>query len=250
GPFGAGGRLVGGGGANPPLGGGGVSPAAHGPVPRVTYGLTEAPTVVSIDPPGDVWVPGASGRVLPHYDVAAYDDEGHRLPPGSLGELRLQAAATGPWAGMWTPMLGYWERGGVRPPEPGPIPTGDVGTVDAEGTLSVLDRKKMVIIRGGANVYPLEVERVIATHPDVAKVAVCPVPDERLGQKVAAVIESAVPTIDLDAVARLCRRELAGYKVPEIWTRVDALPVNAMGKIERTRLTELVTAPPTTQEQP
>ncbi len=243
-------REVWSGGGDTPESGRAAFAAAHGPVPRVTYGLTEAPTVVSIDPPGDGWVPGASGRVLPHYDVAAYDDEGHRLPPGSLGELRLQAAATGPWAGMWTPMLGYWERGGVRPPEPGPIPTGDVGTVDAEGTLSVLDRKKMVIIRGGANVYPLEVERVIATHPDVAKVAVCPVPDERLGQKVAAVIESAGPTIDLDAVARLCRRELAGYKVPEIWTRVDALPVNAMGKIERTRLTELVTAPPTTQEQP
>ncbi|MGW5375644.1 class I adenylate-forming enzyme family protein [Nocardia sp. NPDC003999] len=223
--------------------------AAHGPVPRATYGLTEAPTVVSIDPPGDDWVSGTSGRVLPQYDVAAYDDEGNRLPPGSLGELRLTAATTGPWAGSWTPMLGYWERGGVRPPQPGPIPTGDVGTVDAEGRLSVLDRKKMVIIRGGANVYPLEVERVIATHPDVAKVAVCPVPDERLGQKVAAVIESAGPTVDLGALARLCRRELAGYKVPEIWTRVDALPVNAMGKVERTRLTELVTSDPSTARE-
>ncbi|MEU5757722.1 class I adenylate-forming enzyme family protein [Nocardia sp. NPDC047648] len=224
---------------------------AHGPVPRATYGLTEAPTVVSIDPPGDEWFPGASGRVLPHYDVAAYDDAGRRLPSGSLGELRLEAAATGPWARCWTPMLGYRERDAVRPPPPGPLPTGDVGTVDAEGRLSVLDRKKMVIIRGGANVYPQEVERVIATHPGVAKVAVCPVPDERLGQRVAAVIESADPAVDLDALARLCRRELAGYKVPEFWTRVDALPVNAMGKIERTRLTELASAARhTTREQP
>lgn len=213
--------------------------AAHGPVPRATYGLSEAPTVVAIDPPGTHWVSGSSGRVLPQYDVAAYDD-GHRLPPGEPGELCLAGATTGPWAGLWTPLLGYWEDGRVRPAPPGPFPTGDIGTVDAAGQLSVLDRKKMVIIRGGANVYPLEVERVIGAHPAVANVAVCAVPDERLGQKVAALVESADPAVDFDELAALCRRELAGYKVPEIWSRVDTLPLNAMGKIERTRLTELV----------
>lgn len=107
--------------------------------------------------------------------------------------MRLSGATTGPWADRWRPMLGFRERGGVRPPEPGPVPTGDVGTVDGEGWLTVLDRKKLVIIRGGANVYPLEVERVIATHPDVAAVAVCAVPDDRLGQRVAAVVRSAGP---------------------------------------------------------
>ena len=77
-------------------------------------------------------------------------------------------------------MLGYLEDGNIRPPEPGTVPTGDIGTVDADGWLTVVDRKKLVIIRGGANVYPLEVERVIATHPGVPKVAVYPVPDDRL----------------------------------------------------------------------
>ena len=124
--------------------------------------------------------------------------------------------------------------------EPGPVPTGDVGTVDGDGWLTVLDRKKLVIIRGGANVYPLEVERVIAAHPDVARVAVCAVPDDRLGQRVAAVVESAGPALDLEALAGLCRRELSPYKVPEIWSQVDALPVNAMGKVQRARLPELV----------
>lgn len=214
---------------------------AHGVLPRATYGLTEAPTVVSIDPPGNEWRPGSSGQVLPHFDVAAYDDDGRRLPAGELGELRLSGTATGPWADVWRPMLGYWERGGVlRDGEPGPFPTGDIGTVDGDGWLTVLDRKKLVIIRGGANVYPLEVERVIATHPDVTKVAVCAVPDDRLGQRVAAVVESSGPPLDLEALAELCRRELSPYKVPEIWSQVDALPVNAMGKVERTRLTELV----------
>ncbi|WP_406327650.1 class I adenylate-forming enzyme family protein [Streptomyces sp. NBC_00203] len=212
---------------------------AHGLVPRVTYGLTEAPTVVSIDPDGE-WRPGTSGQVLPHYDVAAYDDEGRRLPAGELGELRLSGAAAGPWADRWRPMLGFWERGGIRPAEPGPVPTGDIGTVDGDGWLTVLDRKKLVIVRGGANVYPLEVERVIAAHPDVAGVAVCAVPDDRLGQRVAAVVESAGPPLDLEALAALCRRALAAYKVPEFWSQVDALPVNAMGKVQRALLPGLV----------
>ncbi|MFA1546311.1 class I adenylate-forming enzyme family protein [Actinomadura chokoriensis] len=212
---------------------------AHGLVPRATYGLTEAPTVVSIDPPGDAWRPGTSGRVLPHYDVAAYDDDGRRLLAGELGELRLRGSSGGPWAGAWKPMLGFWEGGGMRPAASGPIATGDIGTVDGDGWLTVLDRKKLVIIRGGANVYPLEVERVIAAHPDVAGAAVCGVPDERLGERVAAVVESAGPPLDFASLAGLCRRELAAYKVPEIWSQVDALPVNAMGKVQRAGLPEL-----------
>ncbi|GAA3384913.1 class I adenylate-forming enzyme family protein [Cryptosporangium minutisporangium] len=217
--------------------------AAHGVAPRATYGLTEAPTVVAIDPPGSDWRPAASGQVLPQFDVAAYDDAGRRLPVGEPGELRLAAAAGGRWAGRWTPLLGYWEDGGVRQSSPGPFPTGDVGAVDGDGWLTVLDRKKLVIIRGGANVYPLEVERVIAGHPDVVRVAVCGVPDERLGQRVAAVVQSAGGTLDLDALAERCRRELAPYKVPELWTQVDALPVNAMGKVQRTGLSQLVGTP-------
>lgn len=213
---------------------------AHGLVPRVTYGLTEAPTVVSIDPPGSEWRPGTSGQVLPQFDVAAYDDEGHRLPAGERGELRLSGATDGPWAGAWTPALGYWEKDSVRPLEPGPFATGDIGAVSEDGWLTVVDRKKLVIIRGGANVYPLEVERVLSTHPDVARVAVCGVPDDRLGQRVAAVVEGAGPALDFEALTALCRRELSAYKVPEIWSQVDALPVNAMGKVQRAGLVELV----------
>lgn len=214
---------------------------AHDLVPRVTYGLTEAPTVVSIDPPGRDRRPRTSGRVLPHLTVAAYDDTGRRLSPGEVGELRLSAATDGEWANAWTPLLGYWEDGTIRPPEPGPLPTGDIGSVDADGWLTVIDRKKLVIIRGGANVYPLEIERVLGTHPDVTRVAVYPVPDARLGQKVGALIESSAPDVDFEALAELCRRELSPYKVPEIWTRVDALPLNAMGKIQRTGLHDLAT---------
>ncbi len=212
---------------------------AHGVVPRVTYGLTEAPTVVSIDPPDSSWRTGTSGQVQPQFDVAAYDDSGHRLPSGESGELRLAPATSGSWANRWAPALGHWADGRVRPIEPGPLPTGDIGTV-TDGWLRVIDRKKLVIIRGGANIYPLEVERVIAAHPEVAAVGVCAVPDERLGQRVAAVVESTGPALDFAALTELCRRELAGYKVPESWTQVEALPVNAMGKLQRTGLADLV----------
>ncbi|MGW6118190.1 AMP-binding protein [Nocardia sp. NPDC055165] len=222
--------------------------ATHGLVPRVTYGLTEAPTVVSIDPPRAAPRPGTCGQVLPQYTVAAYDDDGHPLPAGELGELRLDGATTGPWAHRWRPMLGYWEPEGIRAPASGPIPTGDIGTVDADGWLTVLDRKKLVIIRGGANVYPLEVERVIAAHPGVAKVAVCGIADDRLGHRVAAVLERAGAPIDIAELTALCRRELSPYKVPEIWSVVDALPINAMGKVERTKLPALAARRPHSTE--
>ncbi|ROO85197.1 acyl-CoA synthetase (AMP-forming)/AMP-acid ligase II [Actinocorallia herbida] len=214
--------------------------AAHGLVPRATYGLTEAPTVVSIDPPGEEWRPGASGRLLPHFDVAAYDAQGNRLPPGESGELRLAGASSGPWAGAWTPLLGHWEKGGVRPFAQGTVSTGDIGHVDGDGWLTVLDRKKLVIVRGGANVYPAEVERVLAAHPEVAAAAVCAVPDARLGQRVAAVVQTAGGPLDAGALAEHCRRTLAPYKVPEFWTQVPALPRNAMGKVQRTALADLV----------
>ncbi|MFW0796683.1 class I adenylate-forming enzyme family protein [Gordonia sp. CPCC 205515] len=213
--------------------------AAHGLIPRATYGLTEAPTVVSIDPPGREWRPRASGVVLPHLDVAAYDDNDVRLPAGELGELKLAGRADGEFADAWRPMLGYWDRG-LHPTVDDLIATGDVGTVDAGGWLTVVDRKKLVIIRGGANVYPLEVERVIATDPRVGRVAVYPLPDDRLGQRVAAVIESGGEAVDFDHLADLCRRELAGYKVPEVWSRIDTLPVNAMGKVLRANLADVV----------
>ncbi|WP_280434543.1 class I adenylate-forming enzyme family protein [Nocardia carnea] len=214
--------------------------AAHGLVPRVTYGLTEAPTVVSIDPPGAEWRPRTSGTVLPHYDVAAYDDRGKRLAPGEIGELRLSARTDGAWANLWRPLLGHWAGGKIEPPPAGPVATGDIGTVDSDGRLTLLDRKKMVIIRGSANIYPLEVERVLDTHPAVGRSAVCGIPHERLGQQVAAVIQTNGAAVDFTELAEHCRRELAGYKVPEVWAAVEALPTNAMGKVVRAQLPDLI----------
>jgi acyl-CoA synthetase (AMP-forming)/AMP-acid ligase II len=191
-----------------------------------TYGLTEAPTIVSIDPVDGRFAPGASGRVLPHLDVQVAPD----------GELCLTAAADGPFAGWYTPPLGYWQRpeasaelcaGGV-------VHTGDLGFVDDDGWLHVIDRRNLVIIRGGANVYPAEVERVLAAVDGVAGCAVLGVADERLGERVVAAVEAdAGASLDADVLAAECARELARYKVPERFFVLDALPRNAMGKVDR-----------------
>ena len=102
--------------------------AAHGVPVTGTYGLSEAPTVVAIDPPGGGHREGASGRVLPHLDVAVYDQDGHRAGASGTGELGISAASAGAWSGMWRPPVGHWEDGSVRPADPRPVVmTGDVG---------------------------------------------------------------------------------------------------------------------------
>lgn len=215
--------------------------AAYGRPVRATYGLTEAPTVVAIDPAGADCRPGASGRVLGHLAVRAYSPDGDALPPGEVGELALSAAPYGPWAGEWTPALGVWRGDRVEPWPAGPTFTGDLGSVDAEGWLRVLDRRKLVVVRGGANVYPAEVERVLLTCDGVRGAAVFGVPDERLGERVAALVEP-VPgaAVTADDLAAACRAQLARYKVPERWGVVDALPRNAMGKVVRPALPALL----------
>jgi len=198
---------------------------------RATYGLTEAPTVVAIDPVGSDWVPGASGRPLPHLRVDVMD------VADGVGEVCVSAASDGEWAGCWTPMLGEWHDGAVIAGPSGPLRTGDLGSLDNEGWLHLRDRRKLVVVRGGANVYPAEVERVLLTLPGVVAAAVFGVPDERLGEKVAAVVQGDV---DLVALAEACREQLASYKVPERWAVVDELPRNAMGKVVRPALPALL----------
>jgi long-chain acyl-CoA synthetase len=206
---------------------------------RSTYGLTEAPTVVSIDPVGGERRPGASGRVLPHLWVQARRDDGTLLPRDAEGELCLSPRSESEWAGRWKPYLGVWRNGEVVDPPSAPLQTGDYGVVDSEGWLTVLDRLKVLIVRGGANVYPAEVERVLLAEDGVAGVAVFGVPDERMGERVAALVETD-GEVDVDALAAACRRQLADYKVPERIEMIDALPRNAMGKVVRTGLADLL----------
>ncbi|HUJ64457.1 MAG TPA: hypothetical protein VLX59_02900, partial [Acidimicrobiales bacterium] len=181
---------------------------------------------------------------LPHLDVGVCDDDGERLPAGQMGEIVVGATRTGPWAGEYTPMLGYWRDDALEPFEGDVLNTGDIGLVDPDGNLFVRDRKKLLILRGGANVYPAEVERVIERIPGVRASAVLGLPDQRLGQRVVAAIEvdpgAAVTPEDVTAH---CGAALARYKIPEQVVVVDAFPRNAMGKIQRDPLAGLFQPP-------
>ena len=207
-----------------------------------TYGLSEAPSVVTIDARDGDHRTGASGRPLPHLAVSAHDDDGVRLPPGEPGEICVRPVVEGPWAGFYRPMLGYLDRPDATADSlaGGLLHTGDIGFVDTDGFVHVSDRKNLLILRGGANVYPAEVERVLGTAPGVAGCAVFGVPDERLGERVAAMVEPlAGQQIDVAAVTAYCLERLAKYKVPESITEIDALPRNAMGKVSRAEVAVL-----------
>ncbi|KAA9153483.1 acyl--CoA ligase [Amycolatopsis acidicola] len=203
-----------------------------------TYGLTEAPTVVAIEELDGGHVPGSSGKVLPHLRVFA--DE----VSGEVGELCVGAASTGPYTGLYRPMLGYWrnEQATGEVLADGVLRTGDLGTVSESGEVFVKDRRKLVIVRGGANVYPAEVERIVRTAPGVVACAVLGIPDPRLGARVGIVVQTdGAGATDEAALRERCAAELSRYKVPEVWRiTADELPRNAMGKLDRPRLGELL----------
>lgn len=196
-----------------------------------TYGLSEAPTVVTIDAPDGSHVTGGSGRPLPHFAVHVIDDE-----------ICLGPTTSGEWAGVYRPMLGYWHRDDATAEalRDGLLHTGDLGYVDDDGFLHLRDRKSLMIIRGGANVYPAEIERVLHELPDVEACAVVGLPDERLGERVAVAVQLREgATVGEDELRAHCLANLAKYKVPERWLFVDDFSRNSMGKIQRRDLPSL-----------
>ena len=203
--------------------------------PLETYGLTEVPTMVTMETLEGPVAEGTSGSVLPHLVVEIRGDDGGTLPVGEQGLITIRAQKIGEWANLYRPMLGY-----LNNPEAtaatvvdGTLITGDIGYLDESGHLFVTDRKSALILRGGANIYPAEVERVLLGATGVKGVAVVGFPDERLGHRVAAAIETdSGADLDVAKLTELCSRELAYYKVPERW-RFAILPRNAMGKVVR-----------------
>jgi len=210
------------------------------------YGLTEAPTSVCHTDPRRPRIPRSVGRAHPHLEITIEDETGRTLGPGAVGEICVGPARTGPWAGVYTPMLGYWNRpeASAEALRGGRLHTGDLGHLDAEGNLFVDDRKADMIVRGGANVYSAEVERVLHEDPRVAACAVVGVPDRRLGERVMAAVQ-LVPgaRADEDGLRRRCLASLARYKVPERIAFVEAFPRNAMNKIVKRELRGLFAGP-------
>ena len=209
------------------------------------YGLTEAPTSVTGEDVSLPPVPGSCGAALPQIEITIRDDAGEVLPPGEVGEVCVGPARSGEHADLYRPMLGYWNKPeeSARALAGGVLHTGDIGVLDDDGNLFIKDRKNDLIIRGGANVYPAEVERVLHDDPRVAACAVIGRPDERLGERVVAFVQLVDGAeADADALVEHCRANLARYKVPDTITFVDAFDRTPMGKIRKTVLRDLVSA--------
>jgi long-chain acyl-CoA synthetase len=203
------------------------------------YGLTEAPTAVTIEDVTRPMVPGSCGKAFPQVEILILDEQDRPVPTGDVGEVCVAPARTGDWADCYRPMLGYWNR----PEETaqalrnGILHTGDLGCLDPDGNLFIKDRRNDLILRGGANVYPAEVERVLHDDPRVAACAVLGKPDERLGERVVAFVQLADgTTATADELRDHCAENLAKYKVPEDIRFVEAFDRTPMGKIRKTTL--------------
>jgi long-chain acyl-CoA synthetase len=209
------------------------------------YGLTEAPTGVAGTSANRPLAAGSCGRAFAHLKVAVLDAKGQELPHGETGEICVRAADQGAWTGVYTTMLGYWNRPeeSAAALKGGWLHTGDIGTINEDGDIFIKDRLKELIIRGGSNIYPAEIERVLTADFRVRSAAVVGKPDPRLGEIVVAFVEVAPGVEANDALkAELqaaCLAQLARYKAPEVWV-FGELPRNVMNKVAKAQLRERV----------
>jgi long-chain acyl-CoA synthetase len=209
-----------------------------GPVLLEYWGGSEGGVTTLVDSAEWLAHPGTVGRALPHYEVFAVDAAGRRLPPGAEGRLfsrhRAEARLFEYHAAEEKTAGAYLEG------DPHAFTLGDVGCVDAAGFVYLADRESNMIITGGVNVYPQEVERVLAEHPAVADVGVFGIPDDEWGERVKAAVElapgfAAGPALEAEILA-FARERLAGYKVPRSVDFEKALPRTPAGKLYVRRL--------------
>ncbi|NIG18178.1 long-chain-fatty-acid--CoA ligase FadD [Pantoea sp. Al-1710] len=193
------------------------------------YGLTECSPLVSVNPYDITCHTGSIGLPVPSTDVRIVDDEDNDVAPGEPGELCIR----GPQV-----MVGYWQRPDATEEvlKNGWLHTGDVVTVDGEGFIRIVDRKKDMILVSGFNVYPNEIEDVLMQHPKVREAAAIGVPSDLSGEAVKVCIVKKDPSLTKDEVLDHCRRQLTGYKVPKIIEFRDELPKTNVGKILRREL--------------
>jgi O-succinylbenzoic acid--CoA ligase len=197
-----------------------------------TYGLTEACSQVATMPPAAApFKLGSVGQPLPGTTVLIQREDGSTAEPNESGEIVVQ----GP-----TVFAGYLKRPDDRALRGGQLYTGELGYVDADGDLFVLQRRTDLIVSGGENIYPAEVEAVLRGHAAVADVCVVGVPHALWGQQVAAaVVPNPAAPLDEAELQAWCRARLAGYKIPRRFRVVDALPMTASGKVIRRAVSDL-----------
>jgi fatty-acyl-CoA synthase len=203
----------------------------------ICYGMTETSPVstqTTTDDPIAKRV-GTVGRVHPHVEIKVVDPAtGRIVPRGVPGELCSRG---------YMVMLGYWENEAATRDAIDAarwMHTGDLATMDEEGYLKIVGRIKDMIIRGGENVYPREIEEFLYTHPDVADVQVIGVPDERYGEEIMAWVRATGDARPSDDELReYCRGKIAGYKIPRYWKLVDDFPMTVTGKVQKYRMREV-----------
>ncbi len=196
------------------------------------YGLTECSPLVAVNPYDLSEYNGTIGMPVPSTEVRVIDDEGNVLPIGQAGELQVK----GPQV-----MQGYWQRAEATRTaidEEGWLFTGDIVKIDEKGYITIVDRKKDTIIVSGFNVYPNEIEDVVALHGKVLEVAAIGQPHEVSGEIVKICVVKRDPSITAHEIIEHCRKYLTGYKVPKLVEFRDDLPKSNVGKILRRELRE------------
>lgn len=222
-----------GGAARPPDQVGKLAGTFRRSVPGSGYGLTETNALGAVNS-GALYIanPGSTGRVVPAVtDFCIVAPDGGALPAGERGEVCMKSPAN---------VLGYWNKPEATAAafRDGWFHTGDIGYMDEDGFLYIVDRLKEIIIRGGENISCLEVEAAIYTHPAVSEAAVFGLPDERLGESVgAAVVLHEGQALTEAGLCEFLKEHLAGFKIPaRIWFRDEQLPRIATGKIFKRQL--------------
>ena len=194
------------------------------------WGLTETSPVATANRYDETRFTGAIGYPVPSTEIALFDDDGNELPVGAQGEICVR----GPQV-----MRGYWNRpeetAKVIMPN-GFLRTGDIGRMDEMGLVYIEDRKKDMILVSGFNVYPNEVEGVVAKMPEILEVAAVAQDDPKSGEVVALFVVKKDPSLTAEQVIAFCKKELTGYKVPRVVYFRDELPKTNVGKILRREL--------------
>ena len=201
----------------------------------ICYGMTETSPVSfqsSVDDPIGRKI-GTVGRVHPHVEVKIVDTEGRVVPPGIAGELCTRGYCV---------MQGYWgdpERTAEAIDKAGWMHTGDLATIDEAGYCNIVGRIKDLVIRGGENIYPREVEEFLFRHPKIAEVQVVGVPDARMGEELCAWVRlKPGETMEEEDVRAFCRGQIAHYKIPRYVRFVDAFPMTVTGKVQKFMMRE------------
>jgi fatty-acyl-CoA synthase len=196
----------------------------------IAYGMTETSPVSTqsaIDDPLERRV-STVGRVQPHVEIKVVDTDGRVVPRGVTGELCTRG---------YSVMLGYWgdeEKTREAVDVAGWMHTGDLAVMDAQGYVNIVGRLKDMVIRGGENIYPREIEEFLYSHPHIQDVQVIGVPDEKYGEELCAWVKLREgQSVTADEVRAFCKGQIAHYKVPRHIRFVDEFPMTITGKIQK-----------------